>query len=281
MHRIFRLGALFVATGLVSVQAVHAEDLIPGGEEKFKVTFGGVLAQIDSSIGVNGATNVGTEIDLGANAGKKANNFIFGGEWRIGSRHRVTGLYFSTKKSNSLSFNQSVTIGDDTLVPPTTLGSVSRNRFILGTYRYSFVKNKDVELAGVLGAYVNKFTVDLSGTATVQNVTNGNTTSVTRSVAYSPGVTVPLPMVGASIDWFVSPRLTLGGSLSGLKAKIGDVNGSIFVAAASAEYMIRRNIGAGISYMHADLDVKVTKPRFNGNVKWKNDNLLAYVLLKF
>ena len=55
MRRIFRLGALFVATGIVSVQAAHAEDLIPGGEEKFKVTFGAVLAQIDSSIGVNGA----------------------------------------------------------------------------------------------------------------------------------------------------------------------------------------------------------------------------------
>nr|WP_310525318.1 hypothetical protein [Polymorphobacter sp.] len=42
-----------------------------------------------------------------------------------------------------------------------------------------------------------------------------------------------------------------------------------------------RNIGAGLSYMHADLDVKVTKPSFTGNVKWKNDNFLAYVLLKF
>jgi hypothetical protein len=88
-------------------------------------------------------------------------------------------------------------------------------------------------------------------------------------------------MVGASIDWFVSPRLTLSGNLAGLKAKIGDVNGSVFVATASAEYMIWRNVGAGISYMHADLDVKVTQPRFVGKVKWKNDNALAYVLLKF
>jgi hypothetical protein len=260
--------------------AKPAPELIPGGEEQFKVTFGGMIAQIGSSIGINGATNVGTEIDLGANSGKKANSFILGGEWRIGSRHRVTGLYFSTKKDRSLSFNQSIIIGDDTLLPPTALGAVSRNRFVLGTYQYSFLKNKDIELAGVLGAYVNKFSADISGTAKVQNVVNGTTTIVTRSVAYSPGFTVPMPTIGASIDWFISPRFTLGASLSGLKAKIGDINGGIFVGSAKAEYMFTRNIGAGLSYMHADLDVKVTKPSFTGNVKWKNDNFLAYVLLK-
>jgi hypothetical protein len=180
-----------------------------------------------------------------------------------------------------VSFNQSVTIGDDTLVPPATLAADSRNRFLLVDYRYSFVKNQDVELAGVLGAYINKFTVDLSGTATVQNNVAGTITTTSRAVAYSPGVTVPLPLIGASIDWFATPRLTLGGSLSGLKAKIGDVDGSVYVAMVTAEYMFTRNIGGGVSFMHADLDVDVTKKNFNGALNWTNDNLLAYVVVKF
>lgn len=269
---------LLLAT--VASAPVRAEDLIPGGEEQFKITAGGIIAWMNSGIGLNGTTTTGTIIDLDSpNGNKNANNFVLGAEWRVGSRHRIGGIYFTTSKDRSLSFNQSVTIGDETLVPPATLASKSRNRFIFATYEYSFVKNKDIELSGLLGAYVNKFSADLTGTATVVN-SNGQTT-INKSLAYRPSVTVPLPLIGASIDWFASPRVTLGGSLSGMKAKIGDVDGSVYVATVSAEYMFTRNFGAGLAFMHTDANVDVTKRDFVGTINWKNDNLLLYGTLKF
>ena len=258
----------------------RAEDLIQGGEEKFKFTAGGILARINSGIGVNGSTSTGTVVDLDGPAGKKnANNFVLGAEWRIASKHRISGIYFTTSKDRTLSFNQSITIGDDTLVPPATLASNSRNRFVFANYEYSFVKNKDVEIAGVLGAYVNKFSADLTGTATVRN-SNGQTT-INKSVAYRPSVTVPMPLIGGSIDWFASPRLTLDASLAGLKAKIGDVNGSVFVATVSGEYMFTRNFGAGLAYMHTNANVDITKKTFVGTIDWTNDNILLFGTLKF
>lgn len=282
MRKFLSVAVAFVTLGVGSASAAQAEELIPGGEEKFKIVAGGVLAWIDSSVGVNGTTGTGSVIDLdGPNSDKSANNFILGAQWRMAPRHRLSALYFTTRKERTLSFDQTITIEDDTLVPPTTLSSEARNRFIFATYQYSFVRNKDVELAGLIGAYINKFTVDLAGTATVQNTNNGVTSTVTRSVAYDPGFTVPLPLIGGSIDWFATDRLTLGASLSGLKAKIGDVDGSVFVATASVEYMFTRNIGGGLSFMHANLDVDVTKKNFNGQLDWKNNNLLAYVLVKF
>jgi hypothetical protein len=271
--------AVLLLTMIVSTPA-RAEDLIPGGEEQFKITAGGIVAWINSGIGVNGSTNTGTLVDLDSPTGKKnANNFVLGAEWRVASRHRIGGIYFTTSKDRQLSFNQSVTIGDETLVPPTTLASTSRNRFIFATYEYSFVKNKDVELSGLLGAYVNKFSADLTGTATVRN-SNGQTT-INKTVNYTPSVTVPMPLIGGSVDWFVSPRITLGASLSGLKAKIGDVSGSVYVATASAEYMFTRNLGAGLAYMHTNANVDITKSSFTGTIDWRNDNLLLYAALKF
>ena len=271
-------GAAFAA----GTPAAATENVIPGGEERFKIIGGGVLAFIDSSVGLNGTATNGSIIDLETpGRGKDANNFMLGATWRLGSRHRVSGMYFTTRQQRSVSFNQQVMIGDDTLIPPATLTADSRNRFLLVDYRYSFVKNKDVELAGMIGAYINRFTVDLEGTANVQNNVNGQITTTTRAVAYRPGVTVPMPLIGGSIDWFAAPRFTVGASLSGLKAKIGDIDGSIYVVTASAEYMIKRNIGLGVAYMHADLDVDVTKPNFNGALNWKNDNILGYVVLKF
>lgn len=282
MRRNLKLALAAFVSAMAAGGPAQAEDLIPGGEERFKIIGGGVLAFIDSSVGINGTATDGSIIDLETpGLGKDANNFMLGATWRIGSRHRVSGMYFTTRKQRSVSFNQQVTIGDDTLIPPATLTADSRNRFLLADYRYSFVKNKDVELAGMLGAYINKFTVDLEGTATVQNNVNGQITTTSRAVAYNPGFTVPMPLIGGSVDWFATPRFTLGASLSGLKAKVGDIDGSIYVVTASAEYMIKRNIGLGLAYMHADLDVDVTKPNFNGELNWKNDNILGYVVLKF
>ena len=88
-------------------------------------------------------------------------------------------------------------------------------------------------------------------------------------------------MIGASIDWFATPALTIGGSLSGLKAKIGDIDGGVYVATVSAEYMFTRNFGAGLSFMHSEVDVDVIKPSFTGSVDWTNDNLLLFAILKF
>jgi hypothetical protein len=275
-----RLCRMLLVLGTGLAHPVLAADLIPGGEEQVRLTFGGIVARIDSGIGIDGTTADGSLLDLEGVSGKREiGNVVVGAEWRIAPRHRINGIFFRTSKNRSLSFNQTVTIGDDTLVPPTTLASKSKNNFVFATYQYSFVKNKDVELSGLIGAYVNKFSADLTGNATVTN--SGGTTTINKAVAYRPEVTVPLPLVGASVNWFASPRVTLGASLSGMKAKIGDIDGSVYVATVSAEYMFTRNIGAGVSYMHTDADVDVTRNNFVGAIDWTNDNLLGYVLVKF
>ena len=142
--------------GVTLAQPVLADEMIPGGDEKFKFMLGGIVARFDSSIGLDGTTNNGTPIDLnGPEGNKDITNVMFGATWRPGSNHRISGIYFTTKKDRTLSFDQSVTIGDDTLVPPTTLDSTARNRFLFATYQYSFVKNKDVEIAGLYWHFVD------------------------------------------------------------------------------------------------------------------------------
>lgn len=271
------IGAMMAA---VLVTPARADEMIPGGQETWKFTVGGILAKIDAGIGLDGTTNTGTLIDLdGPDSKKLAGSFLLGAEWRFAANHRLTGLYFQTSRNRALSLDAPVNIGNEQLVPPTSLTSESKNKFIFVTYEYSLVKNQDVELSGLLGAYLNKFDADLTGTATVRNA--DGTTSLNKTVTYTPGVTVPMPLIGASIDWFATPALTLGGSLSGLKAKIGDIDGSVYVATVSAEYMFTRNFGSGLSVMHTKADVDVTKKSFVGQVDWKNTNLLLYATVKF
>ncbi|MBC7522217.1 MAG: hypothetical protein H7268_14145 [Sandarakinorhabdus sp.] len=222
----------------------------------------------------------GTLIDLDSpTREKEITNVVLGAQWRVGSRHRISGLYFTSRKICALSFNQSVIVGDETLVPPTTLDSKTKNHFIFATYESLFVKNDIVEITGLLGAYADKFSAELQGNATAKNI-NG-TTTISKAVDYTPSVTVPMPLIGASINWFATRKLSVGAQLSGLKAKIGDVDRSVFVAGATVEYIFTRNIGGGLAYMHTSANVGVTKTSFAGHVDWKNDNFLLYALFKF
>lgn len=280
MQRKIMFFAGFLTTAIAMAAPGHAEELIPGGTETWKFSVGGILARIDAGIGVDGTAGNGSIIDLNGSADRKnAASFVLGAQWRMAPRHRLTGVFFQTSKTRELAIDGPVNIGDDQLVPPTSLNSESKNRFLFATYEYSFVRNKDVELAGMIGAYLNKFSADISGTATVNNP--DGTTTFNRTVTYAPSVTVPMPLIGASIDWFATPALTIGGSLSGLKAKIGDVDGGVYVATVSAEYMFTRNFGAGLTFMHSEVDVDVIKPSFTGSVDWTNDNLLLFAILKF
>lgn len=278
-----RLTTPVVALAIVvafQAQSAAAAEPLPPGEEHLKFYVGGIIARFSTTVGINGTTNQGTPIDLqGPTGNKNANNVLLGADWRIGSRHRVSGLFFTTKKTRSVSYNNDIVIGDDTIEAPLTLEGTSRNTFIFANYRYSFVKNDDVELTGLIGLYLNKFKFDINATGTVTGT--GGTVSGTKDFEYSPSASVPMPLIGASIDYHVSQSFDLKASLSGLKAKIGNVDGSVYVATVGAEYLFTPNLGIGVAYMHTNANVDINQKNFTGSINWTNDNFLAYALARF
>ena len=66
-----------------------------------------------------------------------------------------------------------------------------------------------------------------------------------------------------------------------MKAKIGDIDGSIWVLTASTDYMLFHNFGVGLSYLHTNIDVDVTKSTYNGNVGINTNSFLIYGVVKF
>jgi hypothetical protein len=267
---------------LVAGQAAMAETSYLTTDNEFKVVIGGILANFDTSVGLNGNANNGTVIDLDSpNQSKNAGNVFFGGEWRFLGRNRLSAMYFTTSKRRSKTFDQTITIGEDTLLPPTTVDSYAKNDFFFVSYQYSFVRHENLEISGLLGLYANKFKFDLSGTGQVVNGSGEGSGTISKTFAYNPSATVPMPLIGASIDYYLKPQWAVKGSLSGLKAKIGDVDGSVWLASIGTEYMFTRNLGLGLQYMHTRVNVDVTKKTFNGSLDWTNNNFLFYALAKF
>ena len=103
----------------------------------------------------------------------------------------------------------------------------------------------------------------------------------TGTLNTSTSTTVPLPLIGASVDWYINPRWKVSAGVEGIKANIGDVDGRAIVAAASTEYIFTRNLGAGVRYMYSDLSVDVTKSSFDGHVTWRMNSFSLYAKMMF
>jgi hypothetical protein len=267
-HLAFATLALAAAT-----PALAAGDVIKGGEETFKITVGGLIGSTDPSVGLNGTADDGTLIDFGANGGGSVSALVVSGDWRFARKHRVSALWYGTSRSNTFSLADDVIIGDTTIPAGASLTPRVRNSSFFVNYRYSFVKNDNVEIAGLLGLYGTNFRFDITAA--------GFPGEPNRTFERDASTTLPLPLIGASLDWYITPRWTFGTTLSGLAAKIGDVRGSTWVFTASTDYMILKNFGVGIAYMHSVIDADVTKDNFNGSINYTTNNFLLYGVVKF
>jgi hypothetical protein len=181
--------------------------------------------------------------------------------------------YFSAKRSGSRNYGTNITIGDTVFPVGATVSAEAKDQFLLADYRYSFIKNDTVEWAGLIGLYGGKFDFKVNAT--------GNETPNTRTIDTTASTTVPLPLIGGTVDWYINPRWKVSGSVEGIKAHIGDVDGTVIVAGASTEYMLVRNLGVGLRYMYSNVDVDVSKSSFNGNVTWRMNSLSLYAKMMF
>lgn len=264
--------------GLVmGAHAAHAEvDPSYGGQgtDKFTLSAGWSFSDIAGSLGLDGTTLNGTPIDLnGGGKVKSSSSFLASANWRVARKHRVSLLWFQTKRDNSFTLANDIIVNDTTIPKGASASAEFKSNYFFGTYRYSFLKNDNLELAGVLGLYGSNITFNLAASKYPGNPTASYSTSESTSL--------PLPVIGGSFDWYITPRWTATTSLSGLKAKIGDIDGSVWVLTASTDYILFHNFGVGVSYLHTSINVDVAKKAFNGNLDYKSNSFMAYGVVKF
>lgn len=262
---------------LGGAQAARAEvDPSYGGQgtDRFTLVAGGALTRVTGDLSINGTLVDGTTIDVDPDGNNKSNtSFLAGGNWRITNRNRLSLTWYRTGREQTFTTQDDIIINDTTIPAGASATTDFSTDYFFVNYRYSFIKHDNVELAGVLGLYGAKINFDFSA--------NGYPGSPGASFSTSESTGLPLPIIGGSFDWYISPRWSAAMSLAGLKAKIGDIDGSTWVFTASTDYMLFHNFGVGFSYMHTGIDVDVTKSNFNGNVSFKTNSFLLYGVVKF
>ncbi len=253
-----------------------SQNFIKGGDETFVLNLGGIVNQFGSSLTLNGPNAAGSNIDLErAGLPKSESSFDAAATWRFWSRNRIDVLYFSAKRSGSRTIDGEVTIDGVVIPVNSTVAIVAKDQFLNVDYRYSFMKSDEVELAGLIGIYAAQYKYQITAT---RPLAGGDQETLVNTTA---STTVPLPLIGATVDWYVNPRWKIFASAAGIKAKIGDVDGSAFVGSVTTDFMLARNFGVGLGYMYSDTRADVTKGGFNGNVAWKINSISLYAQAKF
>ena len=222
-----------------------ADDFIKPGQETFKINLGGIVNDFDT-LRRDGPRDRGVEVDLD-DLGLKRNlsSFMGSATWRFAANHRVGLQGFQTKRSAEKTIERTLEFKDQVILAGTTLSTETKTSFYIANYQYSFIKNDNMELAGVFGIYTANFKLKFN--------------LGSPPVDVDASTTAPLPMIGLSFDYYVTPQWTISALGEGLKVKIGDVDGTTYNVGLSTDYMLTRNFGIGIAYSYVDLSVDVTK----------------------
>lgn len=248
--------------------AGHAQAWVKPGEESVIVNLGGLTSRIDSSVRLDGNRG-GSGIDLEGDTGldSSRNTYSLGAAFRLASRHRIDAAYTEYDRSASRATQREYVIDDVVIPAGTTLTTDATTKLGYLGYRYSFVKRPDMEFAAGLGLYGGNFKFRF----------NANT----PRVSIDESTTLPLPVLTLTGDVYLTDRAILRANLGGLKVKVGDVDGSVFVAGAAGEYLFTNNFGIGLSLDYFDVDVDAEKSGFKGTAGLTTSKATLYLIGRF
>jgi hypothetical protein len=242
--------------------------MIPHGGETFKLSLGGMLQRFDSGLRLDGSQGRSTELDL-EDIGAERSKATFWGEatWRFASRHRLGLQVFTVRRANEQAVSENLVIEDQDIPVNTVLSTEAKSTFLVANYQYSFIKSANMELAGLAGLYTARLRFRFGATE--------------PPVEVDRKATAPVPVLGASISYYVNPRWTVSGFGEGLQIKTGDLDGWVLNAGVSTDYMLSRHFGLGIGYNITSLRVDVEQSDFHGRITWTTQGLMAYGQLRF
>jgi hypothetical protein len=249
--------------------ALADEGPIRGGTETIKLNFGTILNQSNTTLGIQGPNGRGVEFELEGATGVQRDRWstVASGSWRFAPNHRVGFQSFSTRRQSSKTIDQELVIKDEVIPVGTTLETSSKTDFFIVNYQYSLMRDDRVELSAMAGLYTARFRYSFDSTNPPRDIDS-------KAAA-------PLPMIGLSLDTFLTPRWTISAFVEGLALKVGDVEGRIAYMGISTDYMLTRHFGLGVGISLVDVGANVTDDSFRGSFNYRSNSYFAYGQVRF
>lgn len=260
MKKWFMLLGIFCIT---SVQATQFDD-------QFKIRFGGYLvARNDTILSATSERLIGARINLQDDLGmdSKTTSFRIDASYRFNPFHKMEFSYYNIKTSGNKILENDVDWNGSTFKAGADINSHLYLNIYKLNYVYSFYHTDKVELGLATGLHMMETKTGLNGRATKDG----------ESIAFadeSVNFLAPLPVFGFRLDYAVTPRFHMGGSVDYFGLSVDKFSGNFMDLLITAEYQFYENFGAGVGLNLTSLDVKIDK----GNKYEIDQNITGFLV---
>ncbi len=261
-----------VLAGISSLCACAAEPVdendIENTPEKANllISLGAYYPALDTrvSLGPDSSINATARVDFESDLGMRdvALMPILRMSYRFNARHRINLDYFDLKRSGSETSKVTITFGNRDFAANLPLTSFFDVETFSLSYGYSVYSSETVDFA-------------LSAGLSVQDISFGlATTGELEEVREESDVTLPLPTLGLSGTYALSPKWLIDGRIGYFAVELNwedsdrDLGGQILDASVMLNYRMFKNFGVGIGWSHFDVDVDYRKRRLAAKVDY-------------
>lgn len=259
---------LFLFFGFILTAPVQADQF----DDQFKIRLGGYLvARNDTILSATSERLIGARINLQDDLGmdSKTTSFRIDASYRFNSFHKMEFSYYNIKTSSSKFLENDIEWNGSTFKAGADINSHLYLNIYKINYAYSFYHNDKVELGVATGLHMMGTKTGLSGSATKDE----------EPIAFadeSVNFLAPLPVFGFRLDYAVTPRFHMGGSVDYFGLSVDKFSGNFMDLLITAEYQFYDNWGAGVGLNLTSLDIKIDK-----GIKYEIDQnitgFLAYI----
>ncbi len=251
--------------------AEDSEDLHPYLKSGFSFDLGLFYPDRQLDLRVNGSiTGINDEIHFDEEVRLDRADNVFAAElaWRYHGKWSVIGQYFKSDDTTRVVLEEDIEWGDVVFGAGSNaaIGSdFSLTRIFIGR-QLDTRKTHDVGIGGGIhwlhiGAFIEG-----------EILVNGMPAATRRSVS----VEAPLPNIGAWYKYSISPRWALRTRLDLFSANIDDYDGHLINIAFGLNYQAFEHVGIGMNYNYVELDVKINKSDWRGNIETTYDGIFVY-----
>ncbi len=240
-------------------------------KERFSVNLGGFVAGLKSDIIIGSKQiGLGLALNLEEALGLESSIWVLRGEaeYNFGKRRRSLARfgYFGYFRVARKVLESELEIGDEIYPIGTELNSQFNFQIFKGTYDYAFYLDKRVRLCVSLGLFI--MPINFSTSAMDQAEVNAD-------------FIAPLPVLGISTDFAITPKIHLKQSIEFFYLEFSNFKGVLTDLNVRVEYNPWRHFGFGFGLDTYDLNITVAKDSnidldFVGSVETSFTGLLFY-----
>jgi hypothetical protein len=265
----FVVGMLCIAAPQLTI-AEDSNDLHPYLESGFSLDIGIFYPDRKLDLRVNGSVGINDEIDFDEGTRLDGADDIFAAElaWRYRGRWSIIGQYFKTTDTTRAVLEEDIEWGNIVFGAGSNAAvgtQFSLTRIFFGR-QFNTSNFHDVGIgAGIHWLHMGAF---IEGEILV----NGIPAAARRSVSAE----APLPNIGTWYKYSISPRWALRARLDLFSANIDDYDGRLINFGLGVNYQVFEHVGIGMNYNYVELDVKINKSDWRGNIETTYDGIFVY-----